>query len=149
TAIWVDGRSAPGPHDDNSAQWDRVTPGYFDVIGNPILRGRAISEQDTEVSPHVAVVNEAFARKFFSNEDPIGKHFGQHGIGTEREYEIVGIAKDARYLTFKVDKPIGPFFFLPEAQHDFLPKRGSADPNPGSHFMRDIVIVTRPGASLP
>jgi predicted permease len=146
--VWVDGHPAPGPNDDNLAFWDRVTAGYFSVTGNPILRGRGISEQDTAASRHVAVVNETFARRFFKNEDAIGKHFGQHGLGSEREYEVVGIAKDARYLTFKLDQPIGPFFFLPEAQHDFPPKAGSADANPGSHFMHDIVLVTNPGASL-
>jgi len=146
--VRVDGHPAPGPNDDSLAFWDRVTAGYFGVIGNPVLRGRGISEQDTAASRHVAVINEAFARKFFKNEDPIGKHFGQHGIGSEGEYEIVGIAKDARYLAFQLDKPIGPLFFLPEAQHDFLPKAGATDPNPGSHFLRDIVIVTRPGVSL-
>jgi predicted permease len=147
--VRVDGHPAPGPNDDSFAFWDRVTAGYFDVIGNPIIRGRGISEQDTATSPHVAVVNEAFARKFFKNEDPIGKHFGQHDIGSEREYEIVGIAKDARYLTFKLDKPVGPFFFLPEAQHDSWLKAGLTDPNPGSHFLHDIVIVSKPGARLP
>jgi predicted permease len=144
----VDGHPAAGPSDDNSAFWDRVTAGYFDVIGNPIVKGRGISEQDTASSRHVAVINEAFARKFFRNEDPIGKHFGQHDVGSEREYEIVGIAKDARYLTFKLDKPVGPFFFLPEAQHDLSSKAEAKDLNPGSHFMHDIVIVTQPGASL-
>jgi predicted permease len=146
--VRVDGHPAPGPSDDNSAFWDRVTAGYFDVIGNPIVKGRGISEQDTASSRHVAVINEAFARKFFRNEDPIGKHFGQHDVGSEREYEIVGIAKDARYLTFKLDKPVGPFFFLPEAQHDLSSKAEAKDLNPGSHFMHDIVIVTQPGASL-
>jgi len=138
----------PGPSDDIFAFWDRVTAGYFGVIGNPILRGRGISEQDTASSRHVAVINEAFARKFFKNEDPIGKHFGQHGSGSEHEYEIIGISKDARYLSFNFNKPIAPFFFLPEAQHDFLPKAESTDGNPGSHFLHDIVMVTRPGASL-
>ena len=75
--VWADGRPAPGPRDDNSSSWDRVTPGYFDVIGTPIVKGRGISEDDTAASRHVAVINEAFARKFFRNEDPIGKHFGQ------------------------------------------------------------------------
>ncbi len=117
--VWVDGHPPPGPNDDNSASRDRVTSGYFDVIGNPILRGRGISEQDTTTSRHVAVINEAFARKFFKNEDPIGKHFGRDGIGSERQYEIVGIAKDARYLDSDLDKPIGPLFFLPEVQYDF------------------------------
>ena len=94
----------------------------------------------------MAVINEAFARKFFKNEDPIGKHFGRHGMGSERQYEIVGIAKDARYLTFNLGKPVGPFFFLPEAQHDLSRKRTRS--RSGSHFLHDIVIVTRPGASL-
>jgi predicted permease len=146
--VLVDGQPAPGPNDDNSAFWDRATGGYFDVVGNPILKGRGISEQDTAASRHVAVVNEAFARKFFLNVDPIGKHFGQDEIGSEREYEIVGIAKDARYLTFKLDQPVAPFFFLPETQHD-LSRKTNSDLSPGSHFMHDIVIVTQPGASLP
>ncbi len=77
SGVWVDGHPPPGPKDDNFALLDRVTAGYFDVIGNPIIRGRGISEQDTATSRHVAVINEAFARKFFKNEDPIGKHFGR------------------------------------------------------------------------
>jgi predicted lysophospholipase L1 biosynthesis ABC-type transport system permease subunit len=79
---------------------------------------------------------------------PSENTFGQQGLGSERDYEIVGIAKDARYLTSRLDKPVTPFFFLPEAQHDFLPKGGAPDPNPGSHFLHDIVILTRPGSSL-
>jgi hypothetical protein len=145
--VRVDGHPAPGPNDDNLAFWDRVTASYFDVIGNPIVKGRGIFEQDIASSRHVAVINETFARKFFANVDPIGKYFGQHDIGSEREYEIVGIAKDARYLTFKLDQPISPFFFLPEAQHDLL--KTNWGPSGGSHFMHDIVIVTTPGASLP
>jgi len=146
--VWVDGHPAPGPNDDNFASWDRVTAGYFSATGNPILRGRGITEQDTATARHVAVVNEAFAQKFFKNEDPIGKRFGQHDIGSERDYEIVGIAKDARYLDYDLDKPVGPFYFLPEQQHDFLPKAQSTEATQGSHYLRDIVVVTRPGASV-
>ena len=62
--IYVDGHPAPGPNEDNVSTVDRVTPGYFDAIGNPIIKGRPISEQDTAASRHVAVINEAFARKF-------------------------------------------------------------------------------------
>ena len=145
--VWMDGHPAPGPNDDDFAFWDRITAGYLGVTGNPILRGRGITEQDTSTSRHVAVINEAFARKFLKNEDPIGKYFGRDGMGA-RQYEIVGIAKDARYLTLALDKPIGPFFFLPEQQHDFSPKAETTEVSPGSHFLRDIVIVTRPGARL-
>jgi predicted permease len=147
--VWVDGRPAPGPKDDVDASWERVTEGYFDVIGNPILKGRGITEQDTTASRHVAVVNEAFARKFFKNENPIGKHFGRLEMGVSRQHEIVGIAKDARYLSSDLDKPIGPFFFLPETQYDIYPYTAQTEGDKSSHFLRDIVIVTKPGVSFP
>ena len=148
--VWAEGNSAPGPNDDVQAAWDRVTAGYFDAIGNPILKGRAIGEQDTATSPHVAVINEAFARKFFGHEEPIGKHFGPCcESGAFRQFEIVGVAKNARYVSFgDLSKPVGPFFFLPAVQHD-MSAGGREDRNPGSHYLRDIVVVTRPGVTLP
>src|SRR5439155_12071390 len=81
--------------DDYFAWWDRVTAGYFEVIGNPIIRGRGISEEDTSASRNVAVINEAFARKFFKDEDPIGKHFGREP-GASRQFEVVGVASTSR-----------------------------------------------------
>ena len=147
TGVWVDGRPAPGPNDDNWAFWARVTPGFLEAIGTPIIAGRDISEQDTATSQHVAVINQALARKYFKQGSPIGRYFGRYEMGSSRLYEIVGIAQDARYLDFDLDKPIGPFFFLPEAQHDIVPNTGK-DSNPGSHFLHDIVLVTRPGAGV-
>jgi len=111
------------------------------VIGSPIVKGRGLSEQDTGTSRKVAVINEAFARKFFKNEDPIGKHFGGKPEAS-REFEVVGVTKDARYVAFNLAQPSGPFFFLPEAQADYTQR------NMGSLFLHDIVIVTRPGADL-
>jgi predicted permease len=146
--VFVDGRPAPGPQEDNSSCFDRVTAGYFEAIGNPILKGRGISGQDTATSRHVAVVNEAFARKFFGREDPIGKHFGRSEIGAARQYEIVGVAKDARYLSYDPGQPIGAFFFLPEAQHDVFAKAAFTHGDVRTHFLDDIVIVTQPGARL-
>jgi hypothetical protein len=87
----------PGPNDDNFASWDRVTAGYFDVIGTPIVRGRGISEQDTWASRKVAVINEAFARKFFKKRRSHRQAFRLEADAS-REFEVVGIAKDARYL---------------------------------------------------
>ena len=139
--VWVDGHPPPGPRDDNSSSWDRVTADYFEVIGTPIVKGRGISEKDTASSRKVAVVSQTFVRKFFGNEDPIGKHFGRTA-GASREYEIVGVAKDARYFTNALDRPSGPLFFLAEAQAEY------AQSNLGSLFLRDIVIVTKPGANV-
>jgi predicted permease len=136
----VDGHPAPGPNDDYFASWDRVTAGYFGVIGTPIVKGRGISGQDMAVSRHVAVIDEAFAHKFFRNEDPIGKHFGRTPE-TSREFEVVGVVKDARYLPSSPDRAAGAFF-LPEPQAEYT------HTNLGSLFLHDIVIVTRPGARL-
>src|SRR2546429_7106385 len=127
--------------------WDRVTPGYFSAIGTQIIEGRSISEEDTATSQHVAVINEAFAKKYFNKENPIGQYFGRPELESPRLYKIVGVAQDARYLNFDFDKPIGPFFFLAEAQHDVVPKTGG-DSNPGSHHLHDIILVTRPGATV-
>jgi predicted permease len=140
SGVWIDGRPAPGPREDNSSSWDRVTGRYFDVIATPIVKGRSFSEQDTAASRHVAIINQAFAWKFFKNEDPIGKHFGQTP-GNSREFEVVGVVKDARYFTRGLDQPSGAFFFLPEAQADYTKSLGSL-------FLRDIVILTKPGANL-
>jgi predicted permease len=139
--IWVDGHLPQGPKDDNSASWNRVTAGYFDAIGTTIIKGRDISEQDTAISRSVAVVDETFARTFFKNEDPIGKHFGR-APGASREFEVVGVARDARYSTSNLDQPSRPFFFLPEAQAEYTRT------NLGSLFLQDVVIRTRPGANL-
>ncbi len=142
SSVWVDGHAAPGPRDDNSSAWDRVTPSYFDVIGTPIVRGRGISDRDTASSRKVAVVSEAFARKFFGNEDPIGKHFGRMP-SADREFDIIGIVKDARYVASALDQPSLPVFFLPEAQAEY------AQTNLGALFLRDIMILPRPGVTVP
>jgi predicted permease len=141
-SVTVDEHPAPVPNDDNEAHWSRVTPEYFEVIGNPIVRGRGITDEDTAISRPVAVINEAFARHFFKNENPIGKHFGS------RHVEIVGIARDERHLTFNLDKPIGPFFFLPEAQYATFPNPADTKSDLFSHYLHDVVIVTKPGAKL-
>ncbi|HKT48106.1 MAG TPA: ABC transporter permease [Candidatus Acidoferrales bacterium] len=145
--VWVDGGPAPAPHDDNWAAWDRVTPGFFGSIGTSILAGRGFSERDIDTARHVAVINRAFARKYFKQENPIGKYFGRYEMASSHVYEIVGVAEDARYLDFDLDKPIGPFFFVPEAQHDVFSKTGT-DVNPGSHFLHDVLIVTQPALSV-
>jgi predicted permease len=142
SGVWIDGHPPPGPRDDNSASWNRVTPDYFTVIGTPLLKGRSISAEDTAASRKVAVVTEAFVRKFLGNDDPIGQHFGRRSDAT-REFEIIGVARDARYFTRGLDQPSGPLFFLPEAQAEY------SQTNLGSLFLRNIVIETQPGASVP
>ena len=146
--IFVDGRPAPGPADDTNATWDRVTAGYFETVGHPILRGRPILERDTAGSPHVAVINEAFARKFFRNVDPIGKHFGRTEMQAASDLEVIGIAKDARYLTYNLQNPVSAFFFVPESQSTVFSKETFNAGETRSHFLHDIIVRTQPGVKL-
>ena len=144
--VFVEGRPAPGPKDDVGSLFDRVTPGYFDAIGNRMVAGRSIAEQDTATSRQVAVINEAFGRRFFPHQNPIGQHFGTNALARAGDYEIVGVAADARYNTFDLDKPVGPAFFLPEAQTNARAADKAFETD--SHILRSVVIVTRPGAHV-
>lgn len=94
--------------------WDRVGPRYFETIGTTILRGRAIDEHDTADSTRIAVISEAFARQYFPDRDPIGRHFGKYEAGHANDYEIVGIAQDARYQEASLAPR--PMFFVPMTQ---------------------------------
>jgi predicted permease len=147
-AVFVDGHPLPGPQDDVGSSFERVQGGYIEVIGTPVVSGRSITDQDTDRSQHVAVVNEAFVKKFFHGEEPVGKHFGRSEMEATRLYEIVGVVKDARYLNYNLDQPIRPFFFIPNAQYDVFPKAETTKSDVRSHFMGEIVVVTAPGASL-
>jgi len=73
-----------------------VGPGFFDAMEIPLLSGRAITIRDDENAPKVCVVSAAMARKFFGNQNPIGRHFTFQRTGAEYQPEIVGVAKDIR-----------------------------------------------------
>ena len=96
-AVYVDGRPAPGPNDHIGSSWDRVSTHFFETVGQPMVRGRGFTDQDTATSQKVAVVNQAFAKKFFPKEDPIGRHFGVFDQKYSSAFEIVGIVADAKY----------------------------------------------------
>ena len=114
--VFIEGQAPPPPgSNQNQASWVRVTDGYFESVGTKIVKGRSITEQDTATARNVAVVNQTFAKKFFKDEDPIGKHFGDLEQKYAGSFEIVGVTEDTQYHG-PTDK-IPPMFFLPEAQH--------------------------------
>lgn len=111
--ISIGGRSEAWIGDVDTAV-SRVSPHYFETIGTPLLRGRTITEHDTQTSQHVAVVDETFARTFFPGEDAIGKHFGRSEPGHGYDYEIVGVVRNTTYRNpGSVPRPM---FFLPFTQ---------------------------------
>jgi macrolide transport system ATP-binding/permease protein len=97
------GHPAPGPNDKCGSTWDRVSTHFLDAIGVPILRGRGFTDQDAGTSQQVAVVNQTFVKRFFPNEDPIGKRFGIDFQQYSGSFEIVGVFAD-----FKMNNPRDP-----------------------------------------
>jgi predicted permease len=97
--------------EDNSAAFDQVGPDYFGAVGIPILLGRGIGVQDTETSPRVCVVNEAFAKFYFGKASPIGKHVRDEFPDTRETFEIVGVSRDAR--DHRVREDVRRRFYIP------------------------------------
>ena len=112
--VRVEGRPAPGPDEHNESSWDRVSPKFFETVGQPVIRGRGLTDADTATSQMVAVVNQSFVKKFFPKEDPIGRHFGVFDMKYAGAFEIVGIVADAKYSDPK--GKIRPMYFRPLTQ---------------------------------
>ena len=113
--VFIEGQAPPQPgSNENNASWVRVSPGYFETLGTKIVEGRAISDQDTATTQRVALVNRAFAKRFFKGESAIGKHFGNIDPKFAGSFAIVGVTEDTRYR--RPTGEIGPTFFLPSTQ---------------------------------
>ena len=108
------------PFDPQSAifpDWGPVSPGYFETLQIPILRGRAFQDNDRAGAADVAIINETLARRLFAGEDPIGKTMvNQTGPPPSRErlLQVVGVARDGKYRTLG-EEPRA-FVYVPAAQ---------------------------------
>jgi len=101
------------PEDRRYVSLNWVAPNYFETLGTPILAGRDFTLQDRG-GPHVAIVNQAFARYYFADGNPIGKHFwldkDWKGFGPDKPYEIVGVVGDAKYTDISEATPRTIYF---------------------------------------
>jgi predicted permease len=138
------GHGVPQMDGNSNSSWDRVSPGYLETMGQPVLRGRSISEEDTSTTRSVAVVNETFAKRFFPDQDPIGKHFGLDMPEYNTAYEIVGIVRDAKYSN--PSRPPHPMFFAPLAQHVSYDQPVMALVDHRSHYITGAVVELRGSA---
>jgi len=112
----VQGRPEPRPADQPSANHRAVSPHYFPALGIPLKRGRLFTDQDTDKSPMVAVIDEAFAARHFANEDPIGRGL-DIGNGTDGYYQIVGIVGNVHHGG--LESNAGPTMYVPYRQDVF------------------------------
>jgi macrolide transport system ATP-binding/permease protein len=121
--VILQGHPAPGPNDKCGSDWDRVSASFLDSVGVPVLRGRGFTRDDENGSLQVAMVNQAFVKRFFPNGDPIGQRFGVGGPENSGAFQIVGVFAD-----FKLTDPRGeikPLFLR------LLGQRYSGYQNPG------------------
>jgi putative ABC transport system permease protein len=106
--------------DQPSADFFAIEENYFKTLGASILKGRDFTERDTKQSPPVIIVNQAFARKFFPNEDPVGNRI-RPGISTDTDEpsmrEIVGVVSDVRNRNLSSELRAG--YFVPMEQIPF------------------------------
>jgi predicted permease len=142
--IFIEGHKRD-PAADNGSSWDRVSPRFFETLGIPVLRGRTITEQDTPASRHVAVVNQEFVRKFYPNEDPMGRHFGRSDAAHAGDYEIVGVVGDTKYQ--EPTETARPMLFLPLLQVEKFKDPSDQTIEIRSEYVENIVLQFsgRPG----
>ena len=150
--ILVAGHPLPKMDGESGASWDRVSTDYLKDFGVSVLRGRGFSAADNESSERVAVVNEAFVKRFFkSNEEPLDQHFGIDLPENAGTFRIIGVVRDAKFAGFALSRPARPMFYVPlnqtvNYQNDLLAKLELR-----THFINGIMLVTNasPGALEP
>jgi putative ABC transport system permease protein len=114
----IEGQTTKDGSDPAGASWVSTSPGYFDVLRIPVVKGRAFTDQDSGAAPRVVIVNETLAKKFFPKGDALGSRItiGQ-GVGPEFDEpprEIVGIVSDVRAEA--LNEPPSPIMYVPYAQ---------------------------------
>ncbi len=102
------GQSAP------TVFWDVVSPGFFDTLRVPVVRGRPFNASDDQSAPRVAIVSQTLAERFWPGHDPIGRKI-QLTVDPVHPIQVVGVLRDTRYLA--VTEPKQPYIYVPFEQN--------------------------------
>jgi predicted permease len=128
------------------------SPGFFQTLQIPILAGRDFRLADDAKAPKVGIVNQKFARKYFANVNPIGRHVGfGTDPGTKLDIEIVGVAGDTKYENMRQEVPYE--LYVPYTQQPFVSGmtayvRAAADPAGLLPVLRKVVTELDPSVPL-
>ena len=150
--ILVQGHPQPKMGEESGASWDRMSASYLQNLGMPMVRGRYFTAADNETAQLVAIVNEAFVKRFFkSNEDPLDQHFGIDLPELASTFRIIGVVRDAKFAGFQLSKPARPMFYVPLMQTVNYPHPLLKKIELRSHYISGIMLVTQasPGALEP
>ena len=151
TSIFVRGRAyEAGRRDlDNSINRLVISPNFFETMRIPIVRGRGLTARDGETAPKVVVINEAAARKYFPDEDPVGQQFGS-SMENNAQLQVVGVLRDAKYNS--VRDPAPPTMYVPYLQaragNAVMAVRTNGDPTGVTSAVRDAVRQIDPALPM-
>jgi predicted permease len=150
--VFVAGHAPGGFNGESESSWDRVSANYMQTLGMVMEKGRAFTEADNETTAPVAIVNQAFVKRFFkTGEDPLDQHFGLNMPENASMFRIIGVVRDAKFAAFSLNRPARPMFFVPLAQgveyKDPMMRRVES----ASHLIGGMLLETRigPGALEP
>jgi len=146
--IYVDGHEAEHSGD-NLLEMVRVGPDFFQVLGIPMIVGRAPTERDDRTAPKVAVINEAAARKYFSG-NPVGQRYGYFLEGS-REIEVIGVVHDAKYNSLRDQAPATEYLpLLQQPYHSsvLFELRTAREPEPVIAPVRNAVREIDPNLPI-
>ncbi|KPK01254.1 MAG: hypothetical protein AMS20_13965 [Gemmatimonas sp. SG8_28] len=128
--VYVEGLAPPPGEDEFSADFASASPGYFETMGIPILRGRAFTDADNPDAPRVAIVSATMARRLWGTEDVVGKRFARGSRANQLDMEIVGVARDVKVRTLGESPRL--YFYIPTGQDNpfvmSVVVRSSGDP---------------------
>ncbi|HLW99780.1 MAG TPA: ABC transporter permease [Candidatus Acidoferrales bacterium] len=145
-SISIPGYSTPKGEPAPSATINRVSPGYFKTMKVPMLRGRDLADADDEGSLHVAIINEAMTKRFWPNQDALGRQFAMLN-NPKNPITIVGIMKDSRIMS-DLYGPIPPSFVVPTSQNYSatlkLQIRTSASPETMARPVQQLIEILAP-----
>jgi predicted permease len=129
-------------------EFNAIGAGYFHTVGTPLISGREFSEADGADAAPVAIVNQAFAKHFLANQNPVGKHM-HGGSGGPFEIQIVGVVKDTN--TSSLREPQGPAYYMPLEQY-FANERaiphGSSHPSANAQRAFFFIRSSMPSSTL-
>jgi putative ABC transport system permease protein len=118
-SISIEGKPQPPPGQEDIIVTRIISPGYFDTMSIPLLKGRQLTDQDTDDSPNVVVISEGMARRYWPGEEAVGKRIAVGRIRSPEDWiQVVGVVKDVRQFELTADPK--PQMYLTHRQYGFF-----------------------------
>lgn len=143
----------PQRDEDRESRYDQIAPGYFAVVGIPLLLGREFGPEDTATSARVIVVNEELAKRFFAGRNPIGLHLAR-SFGDRSPMEIVGVVRNARSRSLRGEIPQRYYMPVDQGSEGKLPEsiiyeiRTVGEPKSVVAMVRKAILGVNPDAPI-